>query len=54
MVVSQFRGPNDEKANEMLDIFHHFQTLLLDGKLYTAPIKDDIENALDVATGTGK
>ncbi|CCC12777.1 unnamed protein product [Sordaria macrospora k-hell] len=49
----EYWGPNDEKANEMLDIFHHFQTLLLDGKLYTAPIKDDIENALDVATGTG-
>lgn len=49
-----FRGPNDDKANEMLDIFHHFMTLFLDGKLYTAPIKDDIQNALDVCTGTGK
>ncbi|KAK3954390.1 S-adenosyl-L-methionine-dependent methyltransferase [Pseudoneurospora amorphoporcata] len=49
----EYWGPNDEKANEMLDIFHHFQTLLFDGKLHTAPLKDDIENALDVATGTG-
>lgn len=53
-LVSLCRGPNDEKANEMLDIFHHFMTLLFDGKLYTAPIKDDIENALDICTGTGK
>ncbi|KAK3946830.1 hypothetical protein QBC32DRAFT_356394 [Pseudoneurospora amorphoporcata] len=34
-------------------IFHHFQTLLFDGKLHTAPLKDDIENALNVATSTG-
>ena len=54
IIVSKFRGPNDAKANEMLDIFHHFQTLMFDGKLHTAPLKDDIENALDVATGTGK
>ena len=38
----------------MLDIFHHSMTLMFDGKLYTAPIKEDIQNALDVATGTGK
>ncbi|KAK3400622.1 S-adenosyl-L-methionine-dependent methyltransferase [Sordaria brevicollis] len=49
----EYWGPNDEKANEMLDIFHHVNTLMLDGKLYTAPLTDDIENALDVGTGTG-
>ncbi|KAL0465237.1 hypothetical protein QR685DRAFT_558138 [Neurospora intermedia] len=50
----EYWGPNDEIANEMLDIFHHFMTLFLDGKLYTAPLKDHIQNALDVCTGTGK
>ncbi|EAA30855.1 hypothetical protein NCU05831 [Neurospora crassa OR74A] len=49
----EYWGPNDEIANEMLDIFHHFMTLFLDGKLYTAPLKDNIQNALDVCTGTG-
>ncbi|KAJ4403612.1 hypothetical protein N0V85_005063 [Neurospora sp. IMI 360204] len=29
-------------------------TLLCDGKLYTAPLPKNIENALDVGTGTGK
>ncbi|KAK3485110.1 hypothetical protein B0T13DRAFT_515889 [Neurospora crassa] len=50
----EYWGPNDEIANEMLDIFHHFMTLFLDGKLYTAPLKDNIQNALDVCTGTAQ
>ena len=54
VIDSKIRGPNDKKANGMLDIFHHFMTLMFDGKLYMAPIKNDIENALDIATGTGK
>ncbi|KAK3348384.1 S-adenosyl-L-methionine-dependent methyltransferase [Neurospora tetraspora] len=50
---SEYWGPNDEKANDVLDIFHHVMTLLLDEKLYTAPLSKNIENALDVGTGTG-
>ncbi|KAH7629602.1 S-adenosyl-L-methionine-dependent methyltransferase [Sordaria sp. MPI-SDFR-AT-0083] len=50
---SEYWGPNDEKANEVLDIFHHAMTLLFDDRLYTAPLSKDIENALDVGTGTG-
>lgn len=33
---------------------HHVMTLLLDGKLYLAPITKDPENILDIGTGTGK
>lgn len=33
---------------------HHVMTLLLDGKLYTAPITDNPENIIDIGTGTGK
>lgn len=51
--IIRCRGPNDEKANEVLDIFHHAMTLLFDDRLYTAPLSKDIENALDVGTGTG-
>ena len=50
-----FRGPNDEKANSLLDVFHHSMTLMLDGELYTAPIDGDkCENVLDIGTGTGR
>ncbi|KAL2868724.1 class I SAM-dependent methyltransferase [Aspergillus lucknowensis] len=46
-------GPNDEEQNEQLDIAHHMFTILLDDKLVLAPIKKDIQRALDVGTGTG-
>lgn len=36
-----------------MDINHHLLTLSLDGKLFLAPLKDDIENVLDIGTGTG-
>ena len=32
---------------------HHAHTLILDGKLCLAPIKDDIQKVVDVGTGTG-
>ncbi|KAH6688502.1 S-adenosyl-L-methionine-dependent methyltransferase [Plectosphaerella plurivora] len=50
---AQYWGTNDEAQNEALDIVHHVLTLLLDGKLYLAPLKDDIKSAIDIGTGTG-
>ncbi|KAK1781455.1 S-adenosyl-L-methionine-dependent methyltransferase [Copromyces sp. CBS 386.78] len=49
----EYWGPNDEKAMEVMDIFHHAMTLILNDRLYTAPLSKDIKNALDVGTGTG-
>ncbi|KAK3400621.1 S-adenosyl-L-methionine-dependent methyltransferase [Sordaria brevicollis] len=50
----EYWGPNDAKANEMLDIIHEALVKMFDGKLYTAPLdKDKIQTALDVGTGTG-
>ncbi|CCC14557.1 unnamed protein product [Sordaria macrospora k-hell] len=46
-------GPNDQKQNELLDIFHHTMTIALDGDLFKAPITEDPKNALDLGTGTG-
>ncbi|RYP93427.1 hypothetical protein DL770_000470 [Monosporascus sp. CRB-9-2] len=46
-------GPNDERQNEALDIYHHVLTLLLDGKVYAAPLDKNIQKVLDVGTGTG-
>ncbi|KAL0465238.1 S-adenosyl-L-methionine-dependent methyltransferase [Neurospora intermedia] len=50
---NEYWGPNDAKAMEVMDIYHHAMTLILDEKLYTAPLSKDIKNALDVGTGTG-
>ncbi|KAH6631357.1 S-adenosyl-L-methionine-dependent methyltransferase [Chaetomium tenue] len=46
--------PNDEKHTESMDIHHHACTLLLDGKLFLAPIKGEtISKVVDIGTGTG-
>ncbi|KIL85329.1 hypothetical protein FAVG1_11284 [Fusarium avenaceum] len=45
--------PNDEQQRMSIDITHHYLTLLLDGKLTLAPLKEDMEKVLDVGTGTG-
>ncbi|KAL1854083.1 hypothetical protein VTK73DRAFT_8805 [Phialemonium thermophilum] len=50
---AQYWAANDDAQNEALDIIHHVITLLLDGKLHLAPLKDDIQKVLDVGTGTG-
>ncbi|TAQ83533.1 hypothetical protein B7494_g8143 [Chlorociboria aeruginascens] len=47
------RAPNDERQNENLDISHHKFLLLLDGKLFLAPIPKDVKRVLDLGTGTG-
>ncbi|KAF4950541.1 hypothetical protein FSARC_13152 [Fusarium sarcochroum] len=49
---SNYPIPLDEQSLENFDIMHHFLTLLLDDKLYLAPVKDDIQKVLDVGTGT--
>jgi SAM-dependent methyltransferase len=38
---------------ERLDLQHHAFRLTLDGKLYRAPIADDVQRVLDVGCGTG-
>ena len=45
--------PNDEAEQERLDLMHHLYGLILDGKLYLAPISDNVQRVLDVGTGTG-
>ncbi|KAM0417208.1 hypothetical protein ACHAPT_012785 [Fusarium lateritium] len=50
---TQYFTPNDEKQNESLDIVHHYLTLLLDGKLHLAPLKEDVQKVLDVGCGNG-
>ncbi|RSL45158.1 hypothetical protein CEP54_014390 [Fusarium duplospermum] len=50
---AHYWGANDERQNEAMDINHHCQTLRLDGKLFLAPLSNDIEKAVDIGTGTG-
>ncbi|KAJ4248491.1 hypothetical protein NW762_012829 [Fusarium torreyae] len=45
--------PNDEQQLKSVYISHHYLTLLLDGKLFLAPIKENVQNVLDVGTGSG-
>ncbi|OJJ48317.1 hypothetical protein ASPZODRAFT_158062 [Penicilliopsis zonata CBS 506.65] len=45
-------GPNDEHAQEQQDLSHHLWTLVLNGNLYLAPIRDP-KSVLDLGTGTG-
>ncbi|CCC14944.1 unnamed protein product [Sordaria macrospora k-hell] len=51
---TEYWGPNDAKANELLDIMHATLVMLFDGKLYTSPLNEkEIKNAIDIGTGTG-
>ncbi|KAF4963044.1 hypothetical protein FZEAL_10961, partial [Fusarium zealandicum] len=47
-----FRAPIDEKHTDAMDIHHHVLTLASEDKLYLAPLKKDIERALEIGTGT--
>ncbi|KAI1393036.1 S-adenosyl-L-methionine-dependent methyltransferase [Hypoxylon trugodes] len=50
---AQSWNPNDALHDESMEILHHVSTLMQDGKLLLAPIRDDVQKVLDVATGVG-
>ncbi|KAK3385900.1 S-adenosyl-L-methionine-dependent methyltransferase [Podospora didyma] len=51
---AQYWVPNDDKQNESMDINHHLLTLVLDGKLFRAPLDaEKIKKVIDIGTGTG-
>ncbi|KAH8675191.1 S-adenosyl-L-methionine-dependent methyltransferase [Ilyonectria robusta] len=50
---TEYFAPNDDQQSESMDITHHYLTMLLDNKLFQAPLKKDMQKVLDVATGTG-
>ncbi|KAA8629316.1 hypothetical protein SMACR_06716 [Sordaria macrospora] len=49
----EYWGPNDKKHLDALEIYHEAIELMLDHKLHMAPIKDNIERAIDIGTGLG-
>lgn len=48
----EYWGPNDEQQNDQLDIAHHMFLILLDNKLYLAPVQNP-KKVLDLGCGTG-
>ncbi|KAL1844974.1 hypothetical protein VTK73DRAFT_1399 [Phialemonium thermophilum] len=51
--TTDYWAPNDEQQNEGLDIIHNMLLMLLDDRLFLAPIGDAPQRVLDVGTGTG-
>ncbi|KNG86832.1 hypothetical protein ANOM_004911 [Aspergillus nomiae NRRL 13137] len=45
--------PNDDEEKGRLDLFHHILTLGCNNKLHLAPISANVEEILDLGTGTG-
>ena len=45
--------PNDAQEQDRLDLQHHLLLILLEGRLQLAPIDKNLQNVLDVGTGTG-
>ncbi|KAK4447236.1 S-adenosyl-L-methionine-dependent methyltransferase [Podospora aff. communis PSN243] len=50
---ANYWAANDEKQNESMDISHHMNLLIFDGKIFQAPLDKGIKKALDIGTGTG-
>jgi hypothetical protein len=44
--------PNDDEENDRLDLYHHIQTLSLEGELHLAPIGPDPQRILGMTTVT--
>ncbi|KAM5349828.1 hypothetical protein ACJ41O_006333 [Fusarium nematophilum] len=67
--TTEYYAPNDDQQSDSVDITHHYLSLILDGKLFLAPLKQNIEvdtllrrsrltadvlqKVIDVGTGTG-
>ncbi|KAL4989597.1 S-adenosyl-L-methionine-dependent methyltransferase [Aspergillus falconensis] len=48
-----YKFPNDEREQDRLDMLHNMFRLVLNGKLFLAPIDDGPLRVLDIGTGTG-
>ena len=49
----RYAFPNDESEQEREDMKHAMIVNLCGGKLHFAPIGDDLQNIIDLGTGTG-
>lgn len=46
--AGSYWGPNDDKAQDNLDLFHHIFNLSLEGRLFLAPIGPNPQRVLDL------
>ncbi|KAH6974152.1 S-adenosyl-L-methionine-dependent methyltransferase [Ilyonectria sp. MPI-CAGE-AT-0026] len=51
--TAEYWAPNDEKQNDGLDLIHNACLMLMDDKLFLAPLEKSPGRVLDVGTGTG-
>ncbi|CAI4217644.1 unnamed protein product [Parascedosporium putredinis] len=49
---AQYWAANDERQTDSLDLLHHLFSLVLQGQLFLAPIREP-KKAIDIGTGTG-
>ncbi|KAM5354305.1 hypothetical protein ACJ41O_000955 [Fusarium nematophilum] len=51
--TTEYWAPTDDQYQEGQDLAHHFTLMVMDDKLYLAPIDKNPQRILDVGTGTG-
>jgi SAM-dependent methyltransferase len=52
-LLQAYLAPNDDAESDRLDMHHHLATLIIGGRLITAPIGKYPQRILDVGCGTG-
>ncbi|KAL4805143.1 S-adenosyl-L-methionine-dependent methyltransferase [Aspergillus unguis] len=50
---TQYYIPEDEQEQQRLDMQHEICLVSMDRKLYLSPLPEDVQNVLDLGTGTG-
>ncbi|KAK3495123.1 S-adenosyl-L-methionine-dependent methyltransferase [Neurospora hispaniola] len=49
----EYWAPNDQKMLGALEIYYHSLFLMTDKQLFQAPLKDNVQHAIDIGTGEG-
>lgn len=52
--AGKYPMPNDPAEQDRMDMQHHLYFLILQGRLYGAPLPSHVENVLEIGCGTGK
>lgn len=51
--LSEYLGPNDEQESDRLDMLHEMLLVMMNRKLFLAPIESSPGRVLDLGAGTG-
>jgi hypothetical protein len=52
--TTEYWAPNDDKHVEAFDVAHHWLTMMLDNKLYAAPIGENPQVSMTVASSSSQ